>query len=141
MADVLTPEQRRACMAAVRGQNTTPEMIVRRLVHSMGYRYALHKKNLPGRPDLALVSRRRAIFVHGCFWHGHDCARGGRIPQQNRDYWILKIARNRQRDISAVASLRALGWKTLVVWECQLKDHPTISAKLKRFLATRTARR
>jgi DNA mismatch endonuclease, patch repair protein len=134
MADVLTPEQRHACMAAVRGRDTTPEMIVRRLVHGLGYRYALHKNVLPGRPDLALVSRRLVIFVHGCFWHGHTCARGARVPATNRAYWTAKVHRNRVRDSSAVAELRALGWRTLTIWECELKDAPRLASRIKRFV-------
>lgn len=134
MADVLTPEQRRACMAAVRGKDTEPELVVRRLVHALGYRYALHKKSLPGRPDLVLVSRRKALFIHGCFWHGHNCARGSRVPVQNRDYWVAKIQRNKRRDRAALRELRSLGWRTLVVWECQLKTLPSVVGRMTRFL-------
>jgi DNA mismatch endonuclease, patch repair protein len=135
MVDVLTPEQRSACMAAVRDRDTTPEMFVRRLVHRLGYRYALHKKDLPGSPDLALVSRRAAIFVHGCFWHGHGCPRGKRVPATNREYWTAKIQRNRKRDGLATRALRALGWRTFTIWECELKDSEKLSVKLEKFIA------
>lgn len=134
MADVLTPEQRSACMAAVRSRNTTPEMVVRRLVHRMGYRYALHKKALPGCPDLAFVSRRKAIFVHGCFWHGHNCRRGARVPVGNRDYWTAKIARNKKRDRLSRRALEAVGWRALVIWECQLRAGDRVAIRLTRFL-------
>jgi DNA mismatch endonuclease (patch repair protein) len=134
MTDVLTPEQRRACMAAIRDRDTEPEMIVRRLVHALGYRYALHKDALPGRPDLAFVSRRKAVFVHGCFWHGHRCARGSRVPQQNREYWIAKIQRNRRRDRTVLKELQSIGWRTLIVWECELRSMPALVGRITRFL-------
>jgi DNA mismatch endonuclease, patch repair protein len=136
MTDVLTPEQRHACMASVRSRDTTPEMVVRRLVHRLGYRYALHKKTLPGRPDLALVSRRCAIFVHGCFWHGHDCLRGGRVPATNRAYWTTKVERNRNRDVASLEALQSLGWRTLTIWECELKDAARLATRLQRFVAS-----
>lgn len=134
MSDVLTPAQRRACMAAVRATNTRPEMAVRRLAHSLGFRYALHKKKLPGRPDLAFVSRRRVVFVHGCFWHGHSCVRGARVPASNRVYWTKKITRNKQRDHAALLALRKLGWRVLILWECELKDREVLAKRLRRFL-------
>ncbi len=113
-------ELRSRIMRAVKSRDTQPEMTVRRLVHSMGYRYRLHRKDLPGKPDLAFISRRKAIFVHGCFWHGHDCPRGSREPKTNRDYWIPKIAKTRERDKTTIECLREMGWEALVIWECEM---------------------
>ncbi|KAA5801572.1 DNA mismatch endonuclease Vsr [Alkalicaulis satelles] len=143
-SDVFTPAQRSAVMAAVKGRDTRPEMIVRRLVHGLGYRFRLHRKDLPGRPDLVFAGRRKVIFVHGCFWHGHDCARGRREPKQNADYWRAKIARNVARDAASLAALEADGWQALVVWECALKDREALAARLQAFLGPpggRSARR
>ena len=110
-------------MASVRSKNTKPEMRVRRAVHRMGYRYRLHRKDLPGKPDLVFPSRRVALFVHGCFWHGHPCKRGDRIPATNVDYWREKIARNRYRDEINQQTLVDIGWLPVVVWECQTIDN------------------
>jgi DNA mismatch endonuclease (patch repair protein) len=129
-----TAEQRSRIMRAVRGADTTPELAVRRLAHSMGYRFRLHRKDLPGKPDLTFPRLRKVIFVHGCFWHGHDCARGARVPVQNRDYWTRKVARNVERDMSAQSALQRLGWKSLVVWECEIKEHYRLRRALRRFL-------
>lgn len=139
MTDVLTRAQRSACMAAVRSRNTQPERTVRRWVHGMGHRYSLHKRTLPGSPDLALVSRRAAIFVHGCFWHGHSCPRGSRVPVRNRDYWTSKIARNRERDASNRKLLRAMGWRVLSLWECELKEETRLRKRLQQFLDQKAA--
>src|SRR6187402_1117299 len=98
MTDVFTPEKRSAVMGRVKGKNTSPELIVRKALHRLGARFRLHRKDLPGAPDIVLPGRRLTIFVHGCFWHGHDCARGSRVPKQNRDYWVAKVARNVARD-------------------------------------------
>ncbi len=133
-SDVFTPAQRSAVMAAVKGQDTRPEMIVRRLVHALGYRFRLHRKDLPGKPDLTFPGRRAVIFVHGCFWHGHDCARGRRQPKQNADYWRAKIARNVARDAASEAALEDAGWRVLTVWECQIKDRAALSSRLQGFL-------
>jgi len=129
-----TAEQRSRIMRAVKGVNTTPELAVRRLAHSMGYRFRLHRKDLPGKPDLTFPRLRKVIFVHGCFWHGHDCARGARVPVQNRDYWMRKVARNLERDKDAQSALQRLGWKILVVWECEIKDQNRLRRALQRFL-------
>jgi DNA mismatch endonuclease (patch repair protein) len=129
-----TAEQRSRIMRAVKGADTTPELAVRRLAHSMGYRFRLHQKDLPGKPDLTFPRLRKAIFVHGCFWHGHDCARGARVPVRNRDYWTQKVARNMERDRSAQSALQRLGWKSLVVWECEIKDQNRLQRTLRRFL-------
>jgi DNA mismatch endonuclease (patch repair protein) len=129
-----TPEQRSRIMRAVKGADTTPELAVRRLAHGMGYRFRLHQKDLPGKPDLTFPRLRKVIFVHGCFWHGHDCARGARVPVQNREYWTRKVARNMERDRSVRSALQGLGWKSLVVWECEIKDLDRLRRALRRFL-------
>jgi DNA mismatch endonuclease, patch repair protein len=121
-------------MARVRGKNTKPELRVRRLLTAMGYRYRLHRRDIPGRPDVAFIGRRKAIFVHGCFWHGHDCKRGSRAPKANVDYWREKIAANRRRDAAAGEALAALGWKALTLWECEMGDDEALTAKLRGFL-------
>lgn len=119
--DVFSPAERSRVMAAVKGKDTKPEMRVRRLAHAMGYRFRLHRKDLPGAPDLVFPGRKKAIFVHGCFWHGHDCARGSRKPKANAAYWRAKIAKNRARDQKTLAALAMAGWQALVLWECELK--------------------
>lgn len=137
MTDVFDPAKRSQVMARVKGRNTSPELKVRKLLTAMGARYRLHRKDLPGAPDIVLPSRRLAIFVHGCFWHGHDCARGARVPKQNRDYWEAKIGRNRARDERSRAELEALGWTPLILWECELKDAAALQARLSDALAQR----
>jgi DNA mismatch endonuclease (patch repair protein) len=121
-------------MRAVKGADTEPEMIVRRMVHAMGYRYRLHRRDLPGKPDLVFAGLKKVIFVHGCFWHGHDCARGARMPKTNARYWIAKIGRNRERDAANISELNKAGWRTAVVWECELKDPALVRRRLKSFL-------
>jgi DNA mismatch endonuclease (patch repair protein) len=133
MPDVFTPDQRSAVMRAVKSANTTPELAVRRAAHALGLRFRLGRKDLPGKPDLVLPARRTALFVHGCFWHGHDCPRGARMPVTNRDYWQAKIGRNMARDKATKAALKKLGWKHAVVWECETKD----PEKLGRIVARR----
>ena len=108
-------------MRRVKGRDTGPELIVRRLLTRLGARYRLHRADLPGRPDIVLPGRRLAIFVHGCFWHGHDCARGARVPQARRDYWTAKVSGNRARDARNAEALAAAGWRVETVWECELK--------------------
>jgi DNA mismatch endonuclease (patch repair protein) len=121
-------------MQAVKSKDTGPEMLVRRLLFARGYRYRLHKKDLPGCPDLVFRSRKKVIFVHGCFWHGHRCARGNRVPVHNREYWVEKINKNRQRDRNAARLLRKLGWKRKVIWECSLKNPDRVRSVLDDFL-------
>ena len=133
--DVYPPAKRSAVMAQVKGRDTQPELKVRRLLWALGARYRLHRRDLPGSPDIVLPGRRLAVFVHGCFWHGHDCARGARVPKTNRDYWTAKVARNRARDAVSLARLAELGWRTEVIWECELKDQPTLEARLAQRLA------
>jgi DNA mismatch endonuclease (patch repair protein) len=132
--DVYPPAKRSAVMAAVKGRDTQPEMIVRRLIWRMGARYRLHRRDLPGSPDIILPGRRLAVFVHGCFWHGHDCPRGARVPKANRDYWLAKVGRNRARDIESSAKLEVLGWRVEMVWECELKNRPGLEARLREIL-------
>src|SRR5215471_14058880 len=117
------PEQRSRTMRAVKGANTAPELLVRKIAHSLGYRFRLHRSDLPGKPDLVFVGRRKVIFVHGCFWHGHKCPRGDRMPKTNSDYWTRKIARNAARDKLHISALKKQGWQVGVIWECKLK-HP-----------------
>ena len=121
-------------MRAVRGKDTGPEMVVRRLIHSLGFRYRLYAKDLPGKPDLVFRGHRKAIFVHGCFWHGHRCKRGSRVPTANQEYWERKIARNRERDKAVRKELLGAGWRVLSVWECETRDAGVIAGKVKRFL-------
>jgi len=135
-ADVFDAEKRSAVMRAVKSSNTAPERAVRAAVRALGYarRYRLDGAALPGKPDLVFGPMRKAIFVHGCFWHGHDCKRGARQPKDNAAYWRAKIARNRARDVDVVKALKAEGWKSLAIWECETRDAEKLSAKLARFL-------
>lgn len=121
-------------MRAVRGRDTGPELAVRRLLHGLGYRYRLHRAGLPGTPDLVFPGRRAVVFVHGCFWHGHDCPRGARQPKRNAAYWIAKVARNRARDAAVADALAAQGWRSHIVWECALKDRAALADDLAAFL-------
>lgn len=129
-SDVYCPEKRSAVMRRVKGRDTTPELTVRRALTKLGARYRLHRADLPGKPDVVLPGRRLALFVHGCFWHGHDCTRGARTPKQNRDYWVAKVERNRARDGKSRAELEAAGWRVEVIWECELKDAERLKARL-----------
>jgi DNA mismatch endonuclease (patch repair protein) len=133
VADTRTPKQRSRIMASVGQRNTGPEWAVRRLLHSGGYRYRLHAKHLPGKPDIVFPVRKKAIFVHGCFWHGHDCPKG-RPPKSREEYWGPKLQTNRERDERAIAELRKLGWQSLVVWQCETKEPEALSEKLWVFL-------
>ena len=134
MTDVYPPEKRSAVMRRVRAKDTTPERTVRRLLTRLGARYRLHRGDLPGKPDIVMPGRRLVLFVHGCFWHGHDCPRGARVPKANRDYWTAKVARNRARDESAREALTALGWRVETVWECELKDEGAVGERLEGLL-------
>jgi DNA mismatch endonuclease (patch repair protein) len=126
----MTSPERSATMRAVKSHDTGPERAVRKLLRELAPGYRLHRKDLPGSPDIAYGRRRLAIFVHGCFWHGHDCKRGARPPRENADYWSAKIARNRARDARALLELHAQGWRTLVVYECALRDPDALRARL-----------
>jgi len=134
MVDRLTPQRRSWLMSRVRGRDTTPEMKVRKSLSALGYRYRLYRMDLPGKPDLVFPGRKKAIFVHGCYWHGHRC-RYGRLSKSRTEYWRDKIETNRARDRRNLSGLKKLGWKTLVVWQCQLKDLPTAVARMVDFLA------
>jgi len=129
-----TPAVRRRTMQAVKSKDTAPEMAVRRTAFAMGYRYRLHGENLPGKPDLVFASRLKVIFVHGCFWHGHDCRRGARTPKTNRDYWQAKIARNAARDGASRAALAKAGWDVLTIWECEAREPDVLQNTISRFL-------
>jgi DNA mismatch endonuclease (patch repair protein) len=135
MTDVYPPEKRSAVMRRVKGKDTTPERVVRKALTRLGARYRLHRNDLPGKPDIVMPGRRLALFVHGCFWHGHDCARGSRVPKQNRDYWVGKVTRNRARDVNSREALAALGWQVETIWECDLKDAAALDARLEALLA------
>lgn len=134
--DTLTPEQRSERMSRVRNRDTKPELLVRRLVHGMGYRYRLHRRELPGKPDLVFPARRKVIFVHGCFWHRHPdptCSLA-RLPKPKLDFWGPKLETNRKRDESNLALLAELGWKILEVWECQTKNREDLQTRVREFL-------
>ncbi|SHJ18902.1 very short patch repair endonuclease [Wenxinia saemankumensis] len=134
--DILTPEQRSERMSRVRGRDTKPEMLVRRLAHSMGYRYRLHRRDLPGSPDLVFPSRRKVILVHGCFWHRHldpDC-KLARLPKSKLDFWGPKLETNRERDERNIVLLGELGWDVLIIWECQTKNREKLQARIGEFL-------
>ena len=121
MTDVLTPEQRRYCMSRIGGKDTQPELTIRRLIHSLGYRYRLHVKRLPGSPDLVFPNRQKVIFVHGCFWHRHQCRYGQVTPGTRRQFWEAKFQENTDRDARNRRQLLREGWDVLIVWECQTK--------------------
>ncbi|MHB1015475.1 MAG: very short patch repair endonuclease [Desulfurivibrionaceae bacterium] len=133
--DKLSPERRSENMRSIRGKDTSPELAVRKLCRELGFSgYRIHRKELPGKPDLVWLGRKLAIFVHGCFWHGHDCSEGLRKPKTNRSYWIPKIERNQQRDAENTSHLRAAGWNVVVIWECELAEQRFLSQKLLNFL-------
>jgi len=136
MADRVSQDTRSANMRAIRSKGMKPEMLVRKLVHGMGYRYRLHRHDLPGRPDLVFPSRQKVIFVHGCFWHQHS-AKGcklTRTPKSNKNYWLPKLQRNVERDARHREALESMGWGVLVVWECQLGDEIALAKCLRAFL-------
>ncbi len=125
--DVFSVEKRQAIMRAVKSRDTTPELIFRKALFAEGLRYRLHDKTLPGKPDLVLPKFKAVIFVHGCFWHGHDCPRGARVPKSNTEYWLDKIARNKARDKRNITALEDAGWRVRIVWECSVKNLETIN--------------
>lgn len=120
--DVFSKEKRSEVMRAVKGKDTKPEVRLRKALFALGYRYRLNVKDLPGKPDIVFPKHRTVIFVHGCFWHGHNCKRGARTPKSNTEYWREKIARNKRRDKDNAAALKKLGWRVITVWECELKS-------------------
>ncbi|MCL4843783.1 MAG: DNA mismatch endonuclease Vsr [Bryobacteraceae bacterium] len=134
--DYLPPHRRSANMSQIRSRDTAPEMIVRRLVYAMGYRYRLHVAALPGKPDLVFTRLKKVIEVRGCFWHGHLRCIDSHIPKTRTEYWKQKLERNKQRDADNEKKLHALGWKVLTIWECQLADQLKVKKRLRRFLST-----
>lgn len=133
MTDTLTPEQRSKRMRRIRCKNSKLEIKVRRLIRSMGFRYRLHDGRLPGKPDIVFRRLRKVIFIHGCFWHRHDC-KMGRVPKSRVDFWLPKLEKNRDRDVLNRIALSALGWDQLIVWECELRDTSALQARLTHFL-------
>ena len=136
MADTVTPHRRSEIMSNIRAKGMKPEMAVRRLVHAMGYRYRLHRRDLPGKPDLVFPGRRKVIFVHGCFWHQHSdpACRIARRPRSNQYYWLPKLERNVARDAEHQVQLSELGWDVLVIWECDLGEDRRITDRIQGFL-------
>ena len=134
MADRISVIQRSENMRRIRGRDTTPELLVRRMAHAMGYRYRLHCEDLPGKPDLVFRPRRKVIFVHGCFWHQHASCRAGRIPSSNTSYWQKKLQRNVERDTAARKALHEMGWDSVVIWECLTKDAISLRQLVRTFL-------
>lgn len=136
MADHVSPEGRHRIMKAVKSKDTQPELFIRRLLHRKGYRYQLHRKDLPGKPDIVFYRRKKVIFIHGCFWHQHDsptCPIAAK-PSSNKAYWIPKLARNKERDAQALEMLHNSNWKTFILWECQIIDKAFLWNILKRFI-------
>jgi DNA mismatch endonuclease, patch repair protein len=132
--DRISVERRSANMRRIRSTNTSPELALRRFLHGLGYRFRLHRKDLPGKPDLVFPGRRKVIFVHGCFWHQHSSCREGRIPGSRVEYWGPKLNRNQTRDAANQGLLKEQGWNVLVIWECELKDLKCIRSRVKYFL-------
>jgi DNA mismatch endonuclease, patch repair protein len=132
--DTLSRLERSERMRRVKGRDTKPELKLRKLVWGLGYRYRKHRKDVPGQPDLAFVSRKRVIFLHGCFWHRHDCRSGQRLPKSRVKFWSEKFGRNAERDAIVAKSLRLAGWKSLVVWECELRRPRSVERRIRRFL-------
>jgi len=137
LSETPVPPARSALMRAVRRRDTGPELTVRRALHARGWRFRLHRKDLPGSPDIVFPSRRKVIFVHGCFWHGHDCPKG-RQPKTRQEFWATKIHDNRARDHRAEEALSGLGWSTLVVWQCELREREAVLQRVEAFLGSRT---
>ena len=132
--DIMTVAERSERMARILSKNTKPELRVRQLVHRLGYRFRLHRKGLPGRPDLVFSSRRKVVFVHGCFWHAHEHCKVANRPKSRRSYWDAKFKKNRRRDQDNLKSLEQNGWQVLIVWECETKESAVLGARLSRFL-------
>lgn len=138
MADVMTPEQRSRCMAAVKGKNTKPEMMVRKFLFSKGLRYRVNNRKLPGAPDIVLKKYKTVVFIDGCFWHGHEGCRYYKMPKSNVDFWERKISHNKARDVSNTAVLKMMGWKVIRVWECDVKTKGRRDFTLRRLFAAIT---
>ena len=134
MVDTVDKKKRSEVMSRVGQKDTRPEMVVRRLLHGAGYRYRLHAKDLPGKPDIVFRKRHKAIFVHGCFWHRHEGCKLARLPKSRQDFWVPKLERNKERDEENLASLTERGWKVLIVWECQTRDREKLLRQLVHFM-------
>jgi DNA mismatch endonuclease (patch repair protein) len=132
--DSVSPERRSEIMGRVAGENTGPEIAVRRLLHRLGYRFRLHRKNLPGKPDVVLPKWRTVVLIHGCFWHRHDGCPNTRTPKSKVEFWTRKFAENVERDRKAKAQLESLGWRVLVIWECELKDVEALAERVEHFI-------
>lgn len=136
MTDRFTPEERSRVMSRVKGHDTEPERIVRKIVHRMGYRFRLHDKSLPGKPDIVLSRHKKVIFIHGCFWHGHKGCHKATRPVSNVEFWNRKLDGNMRRDAKVQRELKSLNWKSLTVWQCQTRDVAVLQKRLERFLTT-----
>ena len=136
MVDVLTLKQRKYCMSRIHGKDTKPEILIRRMVHCMGYRFRLHQRALPGSPDIALPRHHKVIFVHGCVWHMHRCRYGRVRPATNKEFWEKKRGGNVERDRRNMKALKRMGWNVLVVWECWTRDMPKLERRLRDFLGS-----
>jgi DNA mismatch endonuclease (patch repair protein) len=134
MTDVFSKIDRSRIMSRIRGKDTQPELLIRSLTHRLGFRFRLHRKDLPGKPDLVFAARKKIIFVHGCFWHGHKCPRGDRLPKSNVGYWAKKITRNALRFTMQKRNLKKQGWEILVIWECEIKSIEKLQKKIIHFL-------
>lgn len=132
--DKVSQEKRSEIMSKVRNKNTKPELTVRSLAHRLGYRFRLHRKDLPGKPDLVFPKFKKVIFVHGCFWHGHDCKAGKNRPKSNIEFWEKKLSGNIERDKKNLKALSKLGWEPLIIWECETKNHAQLSNSIQQFL-------
>lgn len=137
LMDNLTPAQRKHTMSQVHSRDTKPETKLRSLIHRLGYRFRLHVMHLPGKPDLVFPGRKKVIFVHGCFWHGHIGCKAAKTPKSNHGYWSTKLGRNKTRDAANIEKLKAMGWDPLVVWECELRDEESIKKRIIAFLEER----
>ncbi|SED69160.1 very short patch repair endonuclease [Pseudomonas costantinii] len=133
-ADIVTPEQRSQNMSRIKGKNTKPEMIVRSACHDLGFRYRLHRKDLPGTPDLAFPKHRLCLFVHGCFWHSHPGCKYAYTPKSRLDFWLPKLAKNVERDMKAKRALEGSGWRVSIIWECQTKNRDTLRAEIQKMI-------
>ena len=141
MTDRLTPERRSWLMSRVRSRDTIPERVVRSLVHRLGYRFRLHRRDLPGTPDLVFPSRRAIIFVHGCFWHRHQGCRKATVPSTRKEFWLQKFARTVNRDATVREALERAGWRVLIVWQCELRDIDALGSRVLAFLGLNEVRR
>lgn len=134
MPDTLTVKQRKRCMSRNRGKDTAPEIVVRQLIYSLGYCYRLHRKDLPGCPDMVFSSKKKIIFINGCYWHRHTCKKGRSTPETHQDFWQTKFFRTKQRDKEARKKLKKCGWQILTIWECQIKNVEMLKKMVTEFL-------